>query len=175
VIGWFVSNELFFYFSWFLYDYSYILFLSVRLLPLKLSLHSRHISPTFPPCLPEQHYTILWPCIHPPSLILLAVVTSHVSLPRCAFQLLVTRFLSYSESWHVRMGPIRCPETSVHNYHTTPCNNPEDHRFRQHRGGSLKSWKKEMLCSINNREFFWQLYGYKLLTFYARRSFTYFT
>jgi hypothetical protein len=29
----------------------------------------------------------------------------------------------------VRMGPIRCPETSVNNYHTTPCNNPEDHRF----------------------------------------------
>jgi hypothetical protein len=37
------------------------------------------------------------------------------------------------------MGPIRCPETSVNNYHTTPCNNPEDHRFHQHRGGSLKS------------------------------------
>jgi hypothetical protein len=30
----------------------------------------------------------------------------------------------------VRMGPIRCPETSVNNYHTTPCNNPEDHRFQ---------------------------------------------
>jgi hypothetical protein len=27
----------------------------------------------------------------------------------------------------------------VNNYHTTPCNNPEDHRFYQHRGGSLKS------------------------------------
>jgi hypothetical protein len=26
------------------------------------------------------------------------------------------------------MGPIRCPETSVNNYHMTPCNNPEDHR-----------------------------------------------
>jgi hypothetical protein len=24
-------------------------------------------------------------------------------------------------------------------YHTTPCNNPEDQRFHQHRGGSLKS------------------------------------
>ena len=23
--------------------------------------------------------------------------------------------------------------------HTTPCNNPEDRRFHQHRGGSLKS------------------------------------
>jgi hypothetical protein len=29
------------------------------------------------------------------------------------------------------MGPIRCPETSVSNYHTTPCNNPEDHRFHE--------------------------------------------
>ena len=37
------------------------------------------------------------------------------------------------------MGPIRCPETSVNNYHTTPCNTPEDRRFHQHRGGSLKS------------------------------------
>jgi hypothetical protein len=37
------------------------------------------------------------------------------------------------------MGPIRCPETSVNNYHTTPCNYPEDHRCHQHRGGSLKS------------------------------------
>jgi hypothetical protein len=40
----------------------------------------------------------------------------------------VIGFLSYSESWPVRMEPIRCPETSVNNYHTTPCNNPEDHR-----------------------------------------------
>jgi hypothetical protein len=24
----------------------------------------------------------------------------------------------------------RCPETSVNNYHTTPCNYPEDHRFK---------------------------------------------
>jgi hypothetical protein len=35
-----------------------------------------------------------------------------------------------SDSWPVRMGPIRCPETSVNNYHTTPCNTPEDRRFR---------------------------------------------
>ena len=28
---------------------------------------------------------------------------------------------------------------SVNNYHTTPCNNPEDYRCHQHRGGSLKS------------------------------------
>jgi hypothetical protein len=46
---------------------------------------------------------------------------------------------SYSDSWPVRMGPVRCPETSVNNYHTTPRNNPTYHRFHQHRGGSLKS------------------------------------
>jgi hypothetical protein len=40
----------------------------------------------------------------------------------------------------VGIGKERCPETSVNNYHTTLCNNPEDHRFHQHRGGSLKSW-----------------------------------
>jgi hypothetical protein len=48
-------------------------------------------------------------------------------------------FLSYSESWPVKMGPTRCPETSVNIYHTTPCNYPEDHRFHKHRSGSLKS------------------------------------
>jgi hypothetical protein len=47
--------------------------------------------------------------------------------------------LSYLESWPVKMGPIRCPETSANNYHTTPCNYPEDRIFHQHRGGSLKS------------------------------------
>jgi hypothetical protein len=50
-----------------------------------------------------------------------------------------------SESWPVRMGPIRCLETSVNDYHTTPCNNPEDHRFHQHRGGSLKL-KKDIVA-----------------------------
>jgi hypothetical protein len=34
-----------------------------------------------------------------------------------------------SDSWPMRMGLICCPETSVNNYHTTPCNTPEDCRF----------------------------------------------
>ena len=34
----------------------------------------------------------------------------------------------YSDSWPVTMGPTRCPETSVNNYHTTPCNIPEERR-----------------------------------------------
>jgi hypothetical protein len=37
------------------------------------------------------------------------------------------------------MGPISCPETSVNNYHTTPCNIPEQRRSHQHNGGSLRS------------------------------------
>jgi hypothetical protein len=47
-------------------------------------------------------------------------------------------FFSYSESWPVKMWPIRCPETSVSNYHTTPCNYPEDYRF--HTFFFLKFW-----------------------------------
>jgi hypothetical protein len=38
----------------------------------------------------------------------------------------------------MRMGLIHCPETSVNNCHMTPRNTPEDRRFNQHRGGSLK-------------------------------------
>jgi hypothetical protein len=37
------------------------------------------------------------------------------------------------------MGPIRCPETSVNDYHTTPRNIPEERRSHRNRGGSLKS------------------------------------
>jgi hypothetical protein len=28
------------------------------------------------------------------------------------------------------MGSTRCPETSVNNYHTTPCNYPKDHKLQ---------------------------------------------
>jgi hypothetical protein len=38
----------------------------------------------------------------------------------------------------LKMAPIRCPETSANNYHTTPPNIPEQRRYHQHRGGSLK-------------------------------------
>ena len=34
----------------------------------------------------------------------------------------------YSNSWPVKIGPTRCPETSVNNYHTTPRNIPEERR-----------------------------------------------
>ena len=37
------------------------------------------------------------------------------------------------------MGPIRCTETSVKDYHSTLHNIPEERRSHQHRSGSLKS------------------------------------
>jgi hypothetical protein len=37
------------------------------------------------------------------------------------------------------MGLIRCPETSVNDYHSTLRNIPEERRSHQHRGASLKS------------------------------------
>jgi hypothetical protein len=43
------------------------------------------------------------------------------------------------ESWPLKSIPMRCPETSVNNYHTTPRNVPEERRSHEHRGGSLKS------------------------------------
>jgi hypothetical protein len=39
----------------------------------------------------------------------------------------------------LKMGPIRCPETSVKDYHSTLCYTPEECRSHQHCGGSLKS------------------------------------
>jgi hypothetical protein len=33
-----------------------------------------------------------------------------------------------SDSWHLKMGPIRYPETSVNNYHMMLCNIPEERR-----------------------------------------------
>jgi hypothetical protein len=37
------------------------------------------------------------------------------------------------------MDPIRCPETSVKDYHSTLLNIPEQPRSHKHRGGSLQS------------------------------------
>jgi hypothetical protein len=45
----------------------------------------------------------------------------------------------FSNSWPLKMGTIRCPETSVNNYHSTPRNIPEERRSHQRRGGSLTS------------------------------------
>jgi hypothetical protein len=40
----------------------------------------------------------------------------------------------------------------VINYNTTPCNYPEDHRFHQHRGGSLKSRPLQHCLKQNNKK-----------------------
>jgi hypothetical protein len=42
-------------------------------------------------------------------------------------------------SWPLKMGPIRCPETSVQDYHLTLRNISEEHISHQHRGGKQKS------------------------------------
>jgi len=36
------------------------------------------------------------------------------------------------------MGPIGCPETSVPNYPSRLCKNPQERRCHLHRDGSLK-------------------------------------
>jgi hypothetical protein len=53
-----------------------------------------------------------------------------VTYPALLPSFLVTGFLSFLEYWPMKMGPTRCPETSVNNYHTTPCNYPKDHRLQ---------------------------------------------
>ena len=69
-------------------------------------------------------------------------ITKKLNLKNCypaaLSRIYVIGFLSHSDSWPVRMGPIRCPETSANNYHTTR-NTPQGRRFHQHRGRSLKS------------------------------------
>ena len=35
-------------------------------------------------------------------------------------------------SWPLMMGPTGCPKTSVHNYHSTLCNIPEECRYQTH-------------------------------------------
>jgi hypothetical protein len=60
------------------------------------------------------------------------------------------------------MGPTRCPETSVNNYHTTLCNYPQDHRLHQHPGGSLKS--KFILL------FWWSLRETESVIFYTNTT-----
>jgi hypothetical protein len=44
---------------------------------------------------------------------------------------------------------------TVNNYHTTPCNTPEDHRFHQHRGGSLKSRIEAFVYAVLMQMFEW--------------------
>jgi hypothetical protein len=38
------------------------------------------------------------------------------------------RIFSFSDCWPLKIGPIRCPETTVNHYHTTPRNIPQERR-----------------------------------------------
>ena len=42
-------------------------------------------------------------------------------------------------AWHLKMGPLGCPETSVNNYQPKLCNFPEERKLQLQRGESLKS------------------------------------
>jgi hypothetical protein len=52
-----------------------------------------------------------------------------------------TKYQSHiqSSSRPLKMGPIRCPETSLNDYHSTLRNIAVERRSDQHHGGSLKS------------------------------------
>jgi hypothetical protein len=49
-------------------------------------------------------------------------------LPTYWYNVSVPSSRVFWDSWPVKMGPIICPETSVNNYHTVPCNIPEERR-----------------------------------------------
>jgi len=51
-------------------------------------------------------------------------------------------------SWLFKMGPTRCPETSLRNYHHTPRNILEERRSGLNRGGSLKSQMNRIRKSL---------------------------
>ena len=107
--------------------YSFIHFCSVRFTSLKVvAAFQTYFSHYSHPAALEHIVTL-----YPPPLSSYWLL-SHRTFPHPAIlsSFFVTGFLSYLESLPVKMGPIRCPETSVHNYHPTPCNNPEDHRYQ---------------------------------------------
>jgi hypothetical protein len=69
-----------------------------------------------------------------------------ITQPRVVYRRLGTTYRSHLQvsrspwtAWPLRMGPIRCPETSVQNYHSTLSNIPEERRSHLQRDRSLKS------------------------------------
>jgi hypothetical protein len=50
-------------------------------------------------------------------------------------------------SWPFKMGPIRCPETSVKDYHSKLRNIPEERRHFQHR--NCRSWLRLFIAHIS--------------------------
>jgi hypothetical protein len=53
---------------------------------------------------------------------------------------------SFWTSWHLKLGMIHCPETSVKDYHSTLRKIPEERTSHQRRSGSLKS--KILYCPL---------------------------
>jgi hypothetical protein len=61
-----------------------------------------------------------------------------------------------SDSWPLKMGPLRCPETSVNKYHTMPRNIPEVRRSHGYSGSqcsvyysSSTMWDVYCFCPSN--------------------------
>ena len=62
-------------------------------------------------------------------------------LKKCKVGLIYNRLETFQDQIYGLLGyyTASCGNYLPYNYHTTLCNNPEDHRSHQHRGGSLKS------------------------------------
>jgi hypothetical protein len=91
----------------------------------------------------------------------------YVLLPHRTFHNLCHRllafFLSNSDSWPVKMGPIRCPETSVNSYHTTPCNIPEERRSHLWTSSTTPLPSQNTKNSIRTRDPRFRAYRYGCL------------
>jgi hypothetical protein len=82
----------------------------------------------------------------------------------------------YRFHWSLKMGRIRCPETSVKDYQSTLRKIPEERRFHQRRGGSLRSRivnrRFEGPCSLHHPDRIRYVLGipksYMSLTCYVR-------
>ena len=72
-------------------------------------------------------------------------------------------------AWSLKMGPISCPETSVHNYQSTLRNIPEG-RSHLHGSGSLKAfWISNKLFKLSQFFAFWGI------TFHTDRFWHFYT
>jgi hypothetical protein len=71
----------------------------------------------------------------------------------------------------LKMGSIRCPETSVKNYHSTLCNIPEERRSHQGGGGSLKS-RLQILCPDFSYSCLNPFFSYALSQLYTQSGLT---
>jgi hypothetical protein len=85
------------------------------------------------------------------------VTTSQYVVRRGGF--LCSGFLSSCNLDPWRWDRYVVPKRQLNNYHTTPCNYPEDHRLHQHRGVSLKSKLSSLLLLPSNVTYSCCMYG----------------